>query len=65
MDLPNPYSDMDGCQINVVTRINPRVTLGNYPKKHIGNLLMGYSVDSTASLCNNGVNSGLLWPFEE
>jgi hypothetical protein len=33
MDLPNPYPERDGCQINVVTWINPRVTFGSYPQK--------------------------------
>src|SRR4030043_149113 len=41
MDFPNPYPERDGCQINVVTWINPRVTFGSYPQKGRNSLLMG------------------------
>jgi hypothetical protein len=41
MNLPNPYPERDGCEINVVPWINPRVTFGSYPQMGGNSLLMG------------------------
>jgi hypothetical protein len=56
MDLPNPYPERDGCQINVVTRINPRVTFGSYPQKGLRPI---------GAYAPEGINSLLMGPAEQ
>jgi hypothetical protein len=41
MDSSNPSPERDGCEINVIPWINPRVAIRKYPKKVGNRLFMG------------------------